>query len=69
MRCGECQYYSVAVDKRGRRVLRADRMFPCVAPVPEPIFPDSVKRAYNFRWPPSRSYMSPNGGTSCAMFG
>lgn len=27
MRCGECQYYSVAVDKRGRRVLRADKPF------------------------------------------
>ena len=63
--CKTCRFLTVPPDARGRIVVRAKNAYECRAIVPMPMLPDSVTRGHGFRWPPSRKYMTGDGGTLC----
>lgn len=66
--CKTCRFLGVHPDARGRIVVRAGYAYECLVVVPEPALPDSVKNAYEYRWPPAKSYMSGGDGTECATW-
>lgn len=69
MSCRDCEHLIVEPDRDGTRRVRRDRVYPCVAPVPEvPDLPHSVTRYLSFNWPPRRTWMLPERGESCPSF-
>ena len=67
MNCKTCKWLEVEPDKRGRRVVRKQNAYPCVAPEPEkPKLPASAEVGYrSFVWPPHRSFMCGDMGEDC----
>ena len=63
--CKTCRFLEVAPDAGGRIVVRARNVYPCTAAVPMPALPESVTRAYGFKWPPTKSYMTGDRGANC----
>lgn len=63
--CKSCRFLAVHPDARGRIVVRADRSYECIVTIPMQLLPDSVTKAYGFRWPMARTYMSGESGTLC----
>jgi hypothetical protein len=68
MTCKKCRFLDVAPDALGRRKPRRDKMYRCTAPVEEPSLPQSVTKAYGYKWPPSRKFMGPDDGDGCPSF-
>lgn len=64
-RCGTCTHLAVPPNARGVVSPRKGNAYRCRAPVPEPMFPESVRKAYGFQWPPSKSSMEPHDGVTC----
>lgn len=63
--CKTCQYLVVPVNALGRRVVRKDRGYECIVPIPMPPLPDSVTSSYVFKWPPVTKFMIGSDGTHC----
>ena len=63
--CKTCRFLAVHPDARGRIVVRQKNAYECLAIVPQPDLPDSITKAYGFRWPPSKTYMTGDRGTEC----
>ena len=65
--CKSCKWLDVALDKAGRRVVRKQNAYPCLAPDPErPKVPASVEeRRGGFPWPPHRIFMCGYMGEDC----
>lgn len=69
MNCRACKYLDVAPDKSGRIVPRKGYSYRCLAPIPAlPALPDSITNEYSFRWPPTRTHMTPERGAGCPIF-
>jgi hypothetical protein len=69
--CRSCKFLDVMPDKSGKRVPRAVNAYSCLAaaqPVADMHFPDSITRAYGFRWPPSKTHMQPDQGVDCPAY-
>jgi len=63
--CKSCRFLRVHPDARGRITVRADRVYECLVQVPQPALPDSMTRAFGYRWPPAKSYMRGDDGREC----
>ena len=63
--CKSCRFLGVHPDARGRINVRARNVYECLVQVPEPVLPESMTRAYGFRWPPAKSYMTGDSGREC----
>jgi hypothetical protein len=68
MTCRTCQFLLVEPDRAGRIKPRAKNAYKCIAHVPMPTLPVSVTKHYDFKWPPARSYMSPDDGNDCPLY-
>lgn len=68
MTCKTCEWLEVHPDKRGRRVVYAARVYPCVAPCAAPVAPVSITRYHGFKWPPPRMHMGPQDGADCPLY-
>lgn len=69
MTCKTCAYLAVEPDKAGRIVVRAGNAYECNAPEPDlPTLPYSITKAYGFRWPPSRAYVTGTDGEDCPVW-
>jgi hypothetical protein len=66
--CGKCLWLTVALDKLGRRIPRAQMAYRCRFPVVMQPLPDSVTRAHDYRPPAPSMWMQPSYGTSCPTF-
>jgi hypothetical protein len=68
--CGACWHFEVLPDKDGKRRMRADRSYRCLAPIPAPVLPDSATTAYGFRWPLQGKgrAMERHEGSDCPTF-
>lgn len=58
MSCKTCKWLEVEPNKAGKRVVRRDKVYQCLVPIPRPILPTSVTRAYDFSWPPPRTWLT-----------
>lgn len=67
-KCGTCQHLRVEPGKDGVVRPYHDSIYACLAPVPDPILPDSIKESYGFRWPPNRRHMQPGDGVNCKTY-
>jgi hypothetical protein len=64
--CKTCAHLDVKPDERGHFVVRRSICYQCLAPVPElPHLPDSVTLDRDFRWPPTRSWVTGADGAEC----
>ncbi len=63
--CKTCKWLDVAPDRRGRRVVRSERVYRCTVPMQYVKLPDCVKQHYSFRWPPHRDCMQGSDGENC----
>jgi hypothetical protein len=68
MSCKTCRWLDVAPSPSGRRVVRSDRVYACRVEVPVPVLPISVRKAYGFKWPPEKAFVSPDNGADCPLF-
>jgi len=71
MSCRTCAYLEVPPNKAGKIMPRHDRAYPCRGPIPDLAslkLPDSVTRAYGFRWPLARGYSEPDDGENCPTY-
>ena len=66
--CRTCKHLNVPLDKAGRRVVRNDRGYTCLAVIEEPRVPDSVKKHYGWSWPPPHGWVSGDDGTNCPCY-
>lgn len=69
--CAQCKHLVVPNDRAGRRMLRRDSAYRCVAPLPELGLPESVINANPplAAWPlVSRAYMNGDAGSKCPTF-
>lgn len=67
MTCRTCKFLEVPLSADGVRRPRKTNAYRCTVVVEQPLMPMSMTRSYDFRWPPSRSYMTPNDGAGCPM--
>lgn len=66
MACRDCKYLSVGLNRAGRRAVRKDYVYACIAPDPEPLsLPLSITQHGSFTWPPPRSFMTGADGEGC----
>lgn len=68
MACRTCKHLNVPFNKAGRRIVRKEKYYPCTVEVIKPLLPDSITKSYDFRWPPSRSYISGDSGENCPKY-
>ena len=62
---GVCEFADVRPDKAGRYVVRENAMYQCSYPIPEVVLPTSVTRAFQFRWPPAKCWVSKGECEAC----
>jgi hypothetical protein len=63
--CKTCRFLGVNPDAKGRIVVRARNAYECLVVVPQPALPESMTRAYGYRWPLAKSYMTGDSGREC----
>ena len=63
--CKTCLFLGVHPDANGRIVVRAKNAYECLVVVQQPALPESMTRAYGYRWPPAKSYMTGDSGREC----
>ena len=71
MACRGCKFYDVDQVKDAGGRIRKDRVARCLWPVPDYIWPDSIKEsATSVRQVtnPHRRYMRPDEGEGCSAF-
>lgn len=63
---GACAHADIKADKRGRVVMRANTVWPCLCPIPDlPALPMSVTQSYGYRWPPPRRHVDREDCAEC----
>lgn len=67
MTCKTCRHLEVPLDAAGRRRVRSDYGYACLAVVPIPKnLPDSVRTIHGlFTWPPPKKFMQGSEGENC----
>jgi len=69
MTCKTCTFLVVPPTPSGRRIVRAGNAYRCAAPDPPlPPLPYSITSAVGFRWPPTRSWVTPGCGGACPTY-
>jgi hypothetical protein len=68
MTCRTCQWLDVKPDALGRRVVRSDRMYQCLAPVGRIALPASITTVRGFTWLPVRRHMAGEDGEGCPLW-
>lgn len=66
--CRTCRYLEVPPDRDAVVRPRKGHCYPCRAPIPTPVLPDSVTRSYHWRWPPVPNHMAPEDGAACPLW-
>lgn len=68
MTCHNCKYLDVRPDKDGKRRVRRNKTYRCLAPLPELKLPASVTSASGYREGFSKTMMAPDDGGACPTF-
>jgi hypothetical protein len=70
MSCKTCKYFDVPPDKDGKARIRKGNAYRCTAPMPEcPPLPVCVSlEPWGFKWPPAKSWVTPDMGTDCPVY-
>lgn len=68
MTCRTCKWLIVRPNRVGKRVPNKDKSYTCGYQPERPKLPSSIVGHYSFKWPPDRSYMTPNDGSDCQTY-
>ena len=69
MTCRTCKFLGVEPNAFGKIIVRSANAYRCLSPVPDiPNLPTSMTKCYDFRWPPSRTYVIPSEGINCPIY-